>query len=40
MKVIGNVGMEEGVILKANKSVFDSLNIVNESFEAEVTYLD
>jgi LysM repeat protein len=40
VKVIGNVGMEEGVILKANKSVFDSLNIVNESFEAEVTYLD
>jgi LysM repeat protein len=40
VKVVGNTSMEEGVILKVNKSVFDSLSIDNESFDAEVTYLD
>ena len=40
LKVVGNTSMEEGVILKVNRSVFNSLNIDNKSFEAEVTYLD
>jgi LysM repeat protein len=40
VKVIGNIDLEDGVILKVNKSVFESLNIDNTTFEAEITYLD
>lgn len=40
VKVVGNSTMEEGVILKVNKSVFNSLSVDNKTFEAEVTYLD
>ena len=40
VKVVGNLSMDSGIILNVNKSVLDSLNIDNNSFEAEVTYLD
>ena len=40
MKVVDNRPMPEGVIMQVNRTVYDSLDIDSELFEAEISYLD